>query len=75
MPEIRKDADHYAPGSLGRQERERIRYTKELDRPDASISDPVADIAMTLTGITKHVRILEGVGLAAILERTKAKSS
>jgi len=30
---------------------------------------------MTLTGIKKHVRVLEGVGLAAILERTKAKSS
>jgi DNA-binding transcriptional ArsR family regulator len=34
-----------------------------LGRGDASISDLAAGFEMTLTGMKKHVRILEGVGL------------
>ena len=34
-----------------------------LGRGDASISDLAADFDMTLTGIKKHVEILEGAGL------------
>jgi DNA-binding transcriptional ArsR family regulator len=34
-----------------------------LGRGDASISDLADDFAMTLTGIGKHVAVLEGVGL------------
>ncbi len=38
---------------------------ERLGRGDASISDLAADFEMTLTGIKKHVRILEGAGLVA----------
>jgi len=37
---------------------------ERLGRGDASISDLAASFAMTLTGIRKHVQILEGAGLA-----------
>jgi DNA-binding transcriptional ArsR family regulator len=36
---------------------------ERLGRDDASISDLAADFAMTLTGIKKHVRVLEQAGL------------
>ena len=36
---------------------------ERLGGSDASISDLAADFEMTLTGMKKHVRILEGAGL------------
>lgn len=36
---------------------------ERLGRRDSSISDLAAAFAMTLTGIKKHVRVLEGAGL------------
>ena len=36
---------------------------ERLGREDASISDLAANFAMTLTGIKKHVHVLEGAGL------------
>jgi DNA-binding transcriptional ArsR family regulator len=36
---------------------------ERLGRGDASISDLAAGFGMTLTGMKKHVRILEGAGL------------
>ncbi len=36
---------------------------ERLGRGDASISDLAADFEMTLTGIRKHVQVLEGAGL------------
>src|SRR5262245_14883616 len=36
---------------------------ERLGRGDASISDLAAGFSMTLTGVKKHVRILEGSGL------------
>jgi DNA-binding transcriptional ArsR family regulator len=38
---------------------------ERLGRADASISDLAESFEMTLTGIKKHVRILEGAGLVA----------
>jgi DNA-binding transcriptional ArsR family regulator len=38
---------------------------ERLGRGDASISDLAASFGMTLTGIRKHVRVLEGAGLVA----------
>lgn len=38
---------------------------ERLGRGDASISDLAASFGMTLTGMKKHVRILEAVGLVA----------
>lgn len=38
---------------------------EHLGRRDASIGDLAAAFGMTLTGIRKHVRILEGAGLVA----------
>ena len=38
---------------------------ERLAREDASISDLADDFGMTLTGVKKHVRILESVGLVA----------
>jgi DNA-binding transcriptional ArsR family regulator len=38
---------------------------ERLGREDASISDLAASFDMTLTGIKKHVRILERAGLVA----------
>jgi DNA-binding transcriptional ArsR family regulator len=38
---------------------------ERLGREDASISDLAASFDMTLTGIKKHVRILEQAGLVA----------
>lgn len=38
---------------------------QRLGRGNASISDLAADFEMTLTGIRKHVRILEETGLVA----------
>ena len=38
---------------------------ERLGHGDASISDLAADFAMTLTGIKKHVRVLEEAGLVA----------
>jgi DNA-binding transcriptional ArsR family regulator len=43
----------------------RRRILERLARGDASISDLAAGFRMTLTGIKKHVRILEGAGLVA----------
>ncbi|HEX7024172.1 MAG TPA: metalloregulator ArsR/SmtB family transcription factor [Gemmatimonadales bacterium] len=36
---------------------------ERLGHGDASISDLAADFEMTLTGIRKHVQVLEGAGL------------
>jgi DNA-binding transcriptional ArsR family regulator len=36
---------------------------ERLGREDASISDLAANFEMTLTGIKKHVHVLEGAGL------------
>jgi DNA-binding transcriptional ArsR family regulator len=36
---------------------------ERLGRGDASISDLAARFAMTLTGLKKHVQVLEGAGL------------
>jgi DNA-binding transcriptional ArsR family regulator len=36
---------------------------ERLGRGDASISDLAAKFAMTLTGVKKHVHVLEGAGL------------
>ena len=38
---------------------------ERLGRGDASISDLAVDFEMTLTGIKKHVQVLEGAGLVA----------
>jgi DNA-binding transcriptional ArsR family regulator len=38
---------------------------ERLGRGDASISDLASDFEMTLTGVKKHVQILEEVGLVA----------
>src|SRR5579872_949315 len=38
---------------------------QRLGRADASISDLAASFHMTLTGMKKHVQILEGAGLVA----------
>ena len=38
---------------------------ERLGRRDASISELAADFTMTLTGIKKHVRVLEAAGLVA----------
>lgn len=38
---------------------------ERLGRGDASISDLAADFEMTLTGIRKHVQVLEAAGLVA----------
>jgi DNA-binding transcriptional ArsR family regulator len=38
---------------------------ERLGRGDASISELAAGFGMTLTGMKKHVRILEGTGLVA----------
>jgi DNA-binding transcriptional ArsR family regulator len=45
-------------------DRTRRGILERLGHGDASISDLAADFRMTLTGIKKHVRILEGAGLA-----------
>ena len=44
-------------------DRTRRGILERLGRGDASISDLAADFDMTLTGIKKHVEILEGAGL------------
>ncbi|MDQ3699801.1 MAG: metalloregulator ArsR/SmtB family transcription factor [Chloroflexota bacterium] len=44
-------------------DRTRRGVLERLGRGDASISDLAADFEMTLTGIKKHVQILEGAGL------------
>ena len=36
---------------------------ERLGRGDASVSDLAAAFDMTLTGVTKHVQVLEGAGL------------
>jgi len=41
----------------------RRRILERLGHGDASISTLAADFGMTLTGIKKHVRVLEGVAL------------
>lgn len=41
---------------------------ERLGREDASISDLAADFEMTLTGIKKHVRILEEAGLVTTVK-------
>ena len=38
---------------------------ERLGRADATISDLADDFAMTLTGVKKHVQILESAGLVA----------
>ena len=45
-------------------DRTRRGILERLGRGSASISDLAADFGMTLTGIKKHVQILEGAGLA-----------
>lgn len=45
-------------------DRTRRGILERLGRGDASISDLAANFGMTLTGIKKHVHILEGAGLA-----------
>jgi DNA-binding transcriptional ArsR family regulator len=45
-------------------DRTRLRILERLGRGDASISDLAANFEMTLTGVKKHVQILEGAGLA-----------
>lgn len=45
-------------------DRTRIGILERLGGGDATISDLAASFDMTLTGIKKHVRILEGAGLA-----------
>jgi DNA-binding transcriptional ArsR family regulator len=45
-------------------DRTRRGILERLGGGDASISDLAANFGMTLTGIKKHVRILEGAGLA-----------
>jgi DNA-binding transcriptional ArsR family regulator len=44
-------------------DRTRRGILEQLGRGDASISDLAAGFEMTLTGIKKHVQILEGAGL------------
>lgn len=44
-------------------DRTRRGVLERLGRGDASISDLAANFEMTLTGIKKHVQILEGAGL------------
>ena len=46
-------------------DRTRRGILERLRREDASITDLADDFGMTLTGIKKHVRILESVGLVA----------
>jgi DNA-binding transcriptional ArsR family regulator len=46
-------------------DRTRRGILERLGRGDASISDLAADFEMTLTGIKKHVQILEEAGLVA----------
>lgn len=41
----------------------RRRILERLGRGDASISDLATNFAMTLTGVKKHVHVLEGAGL------------
>jgi DNA-binding transcriptional ArsR family regulator len=41
----------------------RRRILQRLGRGDATISDLAVTFGMTLTGITKHVHVLEGAGL------------
>jgi DNA-binding transcriptional ArsR family regulator len=41
---------------------------ERLGRGDASISDLAGTFEMTLTGIKKHVKILEGAGLVTTLK-------
>jgi DNA-binding transcriptional ArsR family regulator len=45
-------------------DRTRRGILERLGRGDASISDLATSFDMTLTGIKKHVQILEGAGLA-----------
>jgi DNA-binding transcriptional ArsR family regulator len=45
-------------------DRTRRGILERLGRGDASISDLATSFEMTLTGIRKHVQILEGAGLA-----------
>jgi DNA-binding transcriptional ArsR family regulator len=45
-------------------DRTRRGILERLGRGDASISDLATTFEMTLTGIKKHVQILEGAGLA-----------
>ena len=45
-------------------DRTRRRILERLGRGDASISDLAAECGMTLTGVKKHVQLLEDAGLA-----------
>lgn len=47
---------------------------KRLGRGDASISDLAARFNMTLTGVRKHVRILEGAGLVSTKKVGRVRS-
>lgn len=49
-------------------DRTRRGILERLGRGDASISDLAANFGMTLTGIKKHVQILEGAGLATTVK-------
>ena len=44
-------------------DRTRRGIVEQLGRGDASISDLAADFEMTLTGVKKHVQVLERAGL------------
>ncbi len=47
---------------------------EHLGRSDASISDLAANFEMTLTGIKKHVQILEGAGLVTTKKVGRVRS-
>ena len=47
---------------------------ERLGRGDASISDLAARYKMTLTGVKKHVRILEGAGLVTTRKVGRVRS-
>ena len=47
---------------------------ERLGRQDASISDLASRFKMTLTGVRKHVRILEGAGLVTTKKVGRVRS-
>ena len=55
--------EHLDAAFAALSDRTRRGILERLERGDASISDLAASFAMTLTGVKKHVRILEGAGL------------
>jgi DNA-binding transcriptional ArsR family regulator len=47
---------------------------ERLGRGDASISELAGDFGMTLTGMGKHVRILESAGLVATVKAGRVRT-